>query len=411
MSQKTLIPIGLLCASAAFSGVRWLAPAKEPSPGPGAFQTGMPEGCESCKNTPSNRFGLMAGAASSSASSYNTLHPKLEAKKSSASSYSEARLFMMESLSGLSTDELVAYVETALNATSFASKLESDYLFAVKRLVEVDPRRAADLWAGHSTARMSGDLFLGEWVKKDPQAFADWNAAQTASVQNASRLAIGQWAGRSPEQLAGVASQLSQSEGAPEGARRAVAGMLEKDKSAVDAAYEYAQALPAGAMRNAALLELLKNAGSAALTRQGMAEALSGLDREEAGRIARNLASIAADLPAGAARQSAFAHALGEQAKGDAAAAAQRLDGLAGSSDYPAAVRGFVEATAAKDPAAAAEWALSISSVESVQRCAALEKVASAWFKANPEAARAWVEGAALSDTEYFQLTGRTRAR
>jgi len=412
MSPKTLIPIGLFCASASFAGVRWLTPAVAPSPGPEASQSGMSEGCESCKNTPSNRFGLMAGAAPSPPQRrVESLRDLLDSTKSAAGPYSESRLLMMESISELSQEQLVSLVEEAVDGTDFMSKNRPEFVFAVKRLVEADPRRAADLWARHSTARMQADLFLGEWAKKDPQAFADWNASQTASVQKATGSVIGQWAGRSPEAFAGVAAQLSQSAGAPEGARRAVAGMLEKDKSAVEAVHQYAMALPEGAMRNAALLELLKNAGSNVLTREGVSEAVSALDREDAGRIGRSLASFAADLPAGAARQSAFAHALGEQARGDAAAGAQRLDGLAGSADYPAAVRGFVEATAPKDPAAAAEWALSISAGNSVQRSAALEKVASAWFKSNPDAARAWVEGAALSDAEYFQLTGRARAR
>ena len=100
-----------------------------------------------------------------------------------------------------------------------------------------------------------------------------------------------------------------------------------------------------------------------------------------------------------------------EQADKDPAGAAKRLDALSGTPDYAAAVRGFVEQTARKDPGAAAEWALTIPASSPLQRISALERVASAWFKAAPDDARAWVDKAALSDTEYFQLTGRSRNR
>ena len=101
---------------------------------------------------------------------------------------------------------------------------------------------------------------------------------------------------------------------------------------------------------------------------------------------------------------------LREQARTDPAAAAQRLEALPpNSSDYAAAVRGFVDSTSAKDPASAAEWALSIPPSSSSHRSGALERVATEYFRTNPDGAREWVEKAPLTIEEYRRLTGRTR--
>jgi hypothetical protein len=71
-------------------------------------------------------------------------------------------------------------------------------------------------------------------------------------------------------------------------------------------------------------------------------------------------------------------------------------------------VRGFVEATAKKDPAAALAWALSIGP-QGGQRTAALEKAAVEYFRQKPNEARKWVTTASLSAEEYFLLTGFRR--
>ena len=286
-----------------------------------------------------------------------------------------------------------------------------DFKFAVRRLAEMAPEKMADLWAGKNVGRFDASLYLGDWIRKDPVAFLTWNAAQSKEVQKASGSVLERWARESPAEFARFAPQLSAGQGMEEGAKGAVAVLLEKDKSAVGAAYEYAQALPEGSLRDAALVELLRISGSDALSRPGVTEALTKLPSEEAVRLGRDLAQVADSLPSGPLRDSAFASAFRKQSKDDPAVAAQKLESIAGTADYPAAVRGFVESTVAKDPAAAAEWALSIGSQAAMHRGAALEKVASTWFKADPKAAQAWVEGAQLTDSEYFQLTGRQRAR
>jgi hypothetical protein len=86
--------------------------------------------------------------------------------------------------------------------------------------------------------------------------------------------------------------------------------------------------------------------------------------------------------------------------------------------DYPAAVLGFVEAnapraTASQAASLAARAAALPAETESGAnlRLHALEVAAGALFKADPEAARAWVQEAPLSEREYFHLTGRSKSR
>jgi hypothetical protein len=124
--------------------------------------------------------------------------------------------------------------------------------------------------------------------------------------------------------------------------------------------------------------------------------------------VGQQFATAADTLPQGPVRESAFAAQISTAAKKDPLAAAKKVEALSGSSDYPAAVRGFVEATAAKDPAAALDWALSIGP-QGGQRTAALEKAAAEYFRQKPNEARKWVSSAPLSAEEYFLLTGFRR--
>ncbi len=186
---------------------------------------------------------------------------------------------------------------------------------------------------------------------------------------------------------------------------------LEVDFVMPSAALAYANALPEGPLRNRALATLARWPGLKIEQYPAILAAVGELDAVTALEWGRNLAGVAEKLPPGLARDTAFAKATEREVKSDPAAAAARLESMAGSPDYAAAVLGFVRGSASKDPAAAAEWALSIGTESDRQRQVALETVAAAWFKANPGEARAWVEQAPLSGPEYFQLTGRPRSK
>ncbi len=178
-----------------------------------------------------------------------------------------------------------------------------------------------------------------------------------------------------------------------------------------EAALSYAKSLPEGALRRAALVEVaqkcdLRKVDLAA--HPEMREALASLGPLEAYNIAKKFVDTADKLPQGALRERAFAGQISAAASKDPKTAAKKVEALAGSADYPAAVRGFVEATATLDPAAAVDWALSIG-LQGGQRTAALEKAAMEYFVQKPDAARKWVASAPLSAEEYFLLTGFRR--
>jgi hypothetical protein len=287
----------------------------------------------------------------------------------------------------------------------------ADQAFAVRRLAELHPERAAELWAKNGEFRTQPGLFLKDWISTDPAAFLSWNLSQPEDVQKASAVALGNLAKESPQQFAELAAQLGGSPAGPSAARSAIRGMREAEKDNPQKALEYARSLPEGQLRNAALVELLHWPEAKAVNEPTVLEALNQISPEDARRLGRELGKVAEQLPTGVARESAFAASLRQEAGKDPTAAARHLDSLAGSSDYAAAVRGFVEETARKDPAGAAEWALSIPESAPLQRMAALERLAATWFESAPGEARAWVEKASLTDTEYFRLTGRQRQR
>lgn len=418
MSPRLLIPLSMVVAAAGFECVRFLDAGKNLASSAVAASdsaNGDSGSCESCKNTPTNRFSLLAsrqaagGETPADAGAILTKEGSADFTGESISRLSK-RWAKRERLANASAEALEEEIQKT-KVHPFRMEKDGDFLFAVRRFAELNPERAADLWAKNGEFRAQPDLFLGAWIKKDPAAFVSWNLNQTGDVQKASATALGNMARESPQKFAEMATQLSGSPAGAAAARSAIQGMREAEKDNPQKALEYAQALPEGTLRNAALVELLSWPEAKATNHPEALAAVKQLEPEDARRLGRELGTVAAELPVGVARESAFAASSRQQAGKDPAAAAKALDGLAGSGDYPAAVRGFVEETARKDPAGAAEWAVSIPESASLQRMSALERVAAAWFKSAPDEARAWVETARITDAEYFKLTGRARQR
>ncbi len=410
MPFRFLFPLSLVFAAAGFAGVYFPGASLNQAAAQALAQSD-PANCESCKHTPSNRFSMLVVKPPVPAKVPQTLAGVVQEARESATSAPSARWKMMEIMGSMNADELEGLIKGALDQINLFKPPSSEFEFAVRRLVELEPEKAAALWAGNAALRMQTDLFLNGWVKSDPQAFAAWSFTQPREIQQASASALGAFAKDAPEKFAAVAAQLGQSPAAASGASRAIAGMLEREVGAPEKGFAYAQTLPDGPLRQAALMEMLKWPGANAHANPEVVYALSQADPEDATRLGRELSKTAGQLPVGPARQSAFTTALRDESGKDPVAAAKRLESLAGSVDYAPAVRGFVEATVRKDPVAALEWALKIDPSDSLQRSSALERAASAWFKSDSAAARAWVETAPLSDAEYFQLTGRARPR
>ena len=328
----------------------------------------------------------------------------------------EGRLAVMEAIGKMDASELGELLANEAENPDFFRRTGFDFRFAVRRFAEIAPEKAAELWLAKAALRMQSDELLGPWAKQDPQAFAAWCLKLSPDAQKATAGALGSIAKESPEQFLVIASQLENTPSAVTAARTAMSAFLEapKDKMDLAAAREFAARLPEGGMRTAALAQLVKWPGIDITAYPEVLNAIGALSREDGRRLGRDMADKAEVLPESPARESAFVSALRGQAEKDPTQAVKRLEALNGTADYPAAVRGFVDATARKDPAAAVQWALAIPSeggggAVQVQRSAALERAAGEWFKQNPEAARQWVETAPLTPQEYFQLTGRQR--
>jgi hypothetical protein len=333
---------------------------------------------------------------------------ELTATCEKAGSPAETRLALMEAISKLKPEALADLLAKETAGSDFYRSSRFDFQFAAKRLSEVAPEKAAALWLGARATHFNIDVLLAPWAKRDPSAFAAWSVGLAPDAQKAVGQTMAKTAAEQPEQFLALAPQLAQSPAGILGARGAISGLIAKATKGEDpaSAIAYAQSLPAGPARAAALAELVRWPGLNVSAYPEVSAALAQLSPAEARRFAQQVNPET--IPPSALRESAYASQLAKAAQKDPQAAAKKVDALSKSADYPAAVRGFVEATAAKDPAGAVEWALSIG-VTGPQRSAALEKAASEYYRLKPADARKWVEKAPLTPEEYQMLTGRTR--
>jgi hypothetical protein len=359
-----------------------------------------------------------------------TFHEIDAALQSTGKSPAEKRLFLMETIGRLKPEELSALLAAEAANPDFFRRMRFDFQFTARRLAELAPEKAAALWSETPSLRFQSEALLGAWVRKDPQAFSAWALSLPKDTQRAAASTLGEIAAAEPEQFAALAPQIANTPGAATAARRAMetmtSGVGARDPAA---AVAYAKSLPEGTMRNAALAQLARLPGVDLSQQPEIVGAIQALPREDAARLGRDLEEqsrrdslspqatkdMLSALPPGPALESALASNFRRDADRDATQAAARLELMKGQSSYPAAVRGFVEATAAKDPAAAADWALSIDATAGesarAQRTAALERVAREFAERSPEEARKWIDSAPLTEREYFILSGKDRAK
>ena len=329
--------------------------------------------------------------------------------KQGTTSPADHRLRLMSAINALSPKQLERMLDQELKSDLFLRSDRFDFQYAAARFGEIAPQKAAELWASRGEARSFSTDLIAPWAKRDPVAFTNWTLTQPPEIQRAAREKLTQVASQDPALFASIAHQLASSPNASETARAAINALVGKEPSPENQ-IAYAQRLPEGAMRNAALSELATKTTFDIKSRPEVLQALANLPERDAHKIASHLAQKVDSLPPSPVREAAMQAALREQARTDPASAAKRLESLpANSADYAAAVRGFIDSTSAKDPASAAEWALSIPMSSATHRTGALERVATEYFRTNPDGAREWVEKAPLTDDEYRRLTGRTR--
>lgn len=364
------------------------------------------------------------------------------ALQKSGKSPAEKRLALMEMIGRMKPDELSELLAAEASNPDFFRRMRFDFQFTAKRLAELAPEKAAALWSTTPSLRFQADALLGNWARKDPQGFASWTLSLPKDVQRAAASTLGEIAASNPEQFAAIAPQIAETPGAATAARRAMEALTQTengprneaaDTSAPrtgrdpETAVAYAKSLPEGTMRNTALAQLARMPGIDLAKQPDIVSAIQALPREEAARLGRDLeeqsrgdasakSSVIGSLPQGPALDAALASNFRRTADKDAAQAAANLEQMKDLSTYPAAVRGFVDATASKDPAAAADWALSINpstggDSAQTQRMAALERVAREFAERNPEEAKKWLNTAPLSDREYLILSGKPRPK
>ena len=335
------------------------------------------------------------------------------AQGSEATSPADAKLALMEAVNQLSPAELAELLSSEAETTNLFRTIQPDFEYAARRLSEIAPEKAAELWLKRKGGILGGEALLAPWANQHPEAFVSWSLGLPADAQKAAAGVLGELARVNPEQFAALASQLAQAAGGVAGARGAIRGISQGEGKAQDptAALAYAKGLPDGPVRSAALAETVQVYGLDRVNltaNPDVREALAALGPAEARNVGKQFAAAANKLPQGPVRESALAAQISSAAQKDPQAAAKKVEALSSSADYPAAVRGFVEATAKKDPAAALDWALSIGP-QGGQRTAALEKAAAEYFRQKPNEARNWVTTASLSAEEYFLLTGFRR--
>jgi hypothetical protein len=332
---------------------------------------------------------------------------------SEITSPADLKLSFMEAVNQFAPEELAEQLSRVAESANLFRTIQPDFEYAARRLSEIAPEKAAELWLKRKDGLLGGEALLAPWANQHPEAFVAWSLGLPEDAQKAAAGVLRDLARGNPEQFAALASQLAQAPGGVAGARGAIRGLFQGGGKQPDpaAALAYAKGLPEGPVRSAALAETAQAYGLDQVSLAANPEvrgALAALGPAEARTVGQQFAAVADRLPQGPVRESAFAAQMNTSAKKDPQAAAKKVEALSGSADYPAAVRGFVEATAAKDPAAALDWALSIGP-QGGQRTAALEKAAAEYFRQKPNEARRWVTSASLSAEEYFLLTGFRR--
>jgi hypothetical protein len=298
--------------------------------------------------------------------------------------------------------------------------------FAAKRLSEVAPVRAADIWSG--SPLLPTELFLGAWARHFPADFVAWWRELPVDLQRESAPALGSLAAFSPEAFQSAANVLAASPAAECAAAEAyratispsVSEMFSANGPTWDAAraIQFLHSLPEGALRSGVLpllvgdllvfeeeqkWDLRDHPEFGSVFAQLPEDKVMAISPVSLARLERQ----AAHLPPCPMRDYAVLYGFRNGALEDPALAAEKLQSVS-AQDYPAAVHGFAIGAADEDPVAALQWALSIDP-SSAHRGKALERAAAAFFRQDPERARRWVEKAALSDGEYRLLTGHDR--
>ncbi|MCC6354842.1 MAG: hypothetical protein IT577_13215 [Verrucomicrobiae bacterium] len=225
------------------------------------------------------------------------------------------------------------------------------------QLASIDPadaaKRLATIEGGAANARYA-EMIAGQYARKDPVAAAAW--AQTLTDPNAQRDALDrvarEWVEKDPAAAAAWVAQ----------------GAAQLDMS--DAARRVAQQMAS----------------------QDPAQAITWANR----------------LPQGDERTSALSSAVGEWAEKDPNAAGNWLNNnITAGPDGDRLISSYARNISDQDPAAAVQWAGSIS--DEGYRSRATVELARNWYRQDQKAAEAWLQSAPLSEEQKREVTRPSR--
>lgn len=342
-----------------------------------------------------------------------------------APSAADAKRTLLRAIQTLNAKELESLLIQDFQTRVLWELEAPEVQLALQRFAQLEPERAAKLWAEtrfltHTESKLH-TLFLIPWLKKEPDAFFQWFSALDPSLSRRARTFLQNTAKEQPELLFTHAAQLDKLSFAPRLMVEAVDKLCPTENGPPEAWEKVllqARALPEGRLRDVALAWIAqknakrKDSDFPILRESDVQKALAAVPWEFAMPGAPD--GILDHLPAGPLREWAVQnHMMRETKTSGVSAALEKLESLRGTADYGAATLAFVEFCAGNDPGSLALAAARVLSLpaESPLRARALGVAAAALYKADPEAARAWVREAPLSPQEYFQLTGESKIR
>jgi hypothetical protein len=294
----------------------------------------------------------------------------------------------------------------AARGIALGSTIEAADSAAAASIVRMLNEMSSDLFLPSQRANLLGNAVM-KWAQVDPIAaanFLDKTSERGLVMTMAFSTVAESWAAADPE----AAFTWAQHHNVPEAMSGALTGWWRKDHRGAEAyvvshANEADGAQLANALssqifaedpaRAAKWMSEFPNAAARYQGNAGLAVQWALTDPKAASEWAASLPPNELSTP--------LNMAVNFWTRQDPQAVGQWVQALKGPA-RDAAVFGYSSAIAPQDPAAALMWAASISDAQS--REPALQQIASEWIGRDPAAARAWIQGSSLPQTEKARL-------
>ena len=250
----------------------------------------------------------------------------------------------------------------------------------VTKWAQLAPTDAAKFFdqtqTGSLRFRWVASTIAQSWATQDPQAALSWAQAHSDGFGNAVPGAIMGWWSKDHEAAEAYVRGHLESDKGQQIATSLVSYMYSRDS---ERAKQWVSELP---------------------TPQARRDANRMLTMQMAFSDPKAASAYAAALPA-EMRQESISTAVNYWASNDLNAPAEWINSLSGA-PRDEATAAYINNLVRKDPATAAQWAVTISDAKA--RDPALQRVASEWLRKDPQQAAAWIQTTSLSDDEKQRL-------